>query len=554
MAFVSIDLFAGGGGASEGIRRALGVGPVIAVNHDNDALTMHAANHRGTLHLCENVLDVDPIRPNGRLDLLWASPDCTYHSRARGGKPMKREIRALPWVIIKWARWARPRVIGMENVAEIEGWGPLWASDHPDLKKRDRPILSRRGETWRAFIQELRGCGYEVEWKVLNAARYGAPTRRLRLVMIARCDGEPIVWPEPTHGPGCDLPFVPVSSCIDWDVPALSIFATKEEAREWQREQNIRVDAYNAAVDAHNSQTGEAVPHMERFGRPRRPLQEKTMARIAEGMRRYVLESKQPFLLNLTHGGRLEPIDEPIRTITAAHRGEKAVITPVMCPVEDGGVAAGFLVQTRNGEREGQTPRTIDPNGPLNTITAKGSQGAVVVAHMQSTHSGPVYRSPSLPLATITTSADGHQSLVSSFLVKYYGEGVGQSMRAPLHTVTTKARFGLVSAFLTKFYGTSVGSSPEAPSPTITATGGHLGLVTVVIDGVTYAISDITLRMLTPRELARAQGFDEDYILTGDKGNQIAKIGNSVPPHLVEAVIRAQFMSDLDSLSIRGVA
>lgn len=540
MTITSIDLFAGGGGASKGIELATGKSPVIAVNHDDEALKMHAANHPGTMHLCENVLDVDPIAPNGRLDLLWASPDCTFFSRARGGKPMKKEIRALPNVVITWARYAQPSVICMENVKEIQDWGPLYPSDHPDPKKRDRPIPERRSEDWKKFIRALRDCGYDVEWRVLCAADYGAPTTRDRLFLIARSDGQSIVWPEPTHGPGRPMPHLPAAGCIDWDIPCPSIFMSPTEAKQW-------------AADRRKA-TGQ------RIGTPRRPLKPKTMARIAEGMRRYVLESSNPFLLNLTHGGRLEPLHDPFKTITGANRGEKALITPYFATLDHQSssdrscvmppddplstitsknrhmLLTPMLIQTRNGERPGQTPRTLDIRKPLNTITSQGSQGALVTALLQSTHSNPVYRSPRDPLATITASAGGHQSLISAFLVKYYGQGVGQSIADPLHTITNRARFGMVQAFLTELVGASN------------------GLITTTIAGTEYVVADIGMRMLTPRELARAQGFPDDYILTGNKSTQIAKIGNSVPPPVVEAIVRAQFRADPHQIKLQAVA
>lgn len=450
--------------------------------------------------------------------------NCTFFSRARGGKPMDKNIRALPWVVVKWAKAAQPRVICMENVAEIEFWGPLYPSDHPDPKKRDRPIPERRGETFRQFIRQIQDAGYDVEWRTLRASDYGAPTTRERFFLIARSDGLPIVWPEPTHGPGRSYPHRAAAECIDWDLPCPSIFLSKQQAAAWARAERER---------------GNHV------GTPRRPLQDNTLARIAEGMRRYVINAQEPFLLNLTHGGRLEPLSEPFKTITGAHRGEKALITPL-------------LIQTRNGERPGQTPRTRNLRDPLNTITAQGSQGALVTAFLQSTHSHPVYRSAEEPVATITASAGGHQSLISAFLIKYYGQGVGQDMKSPMHTITSRERFGLVHAFLTKFYGTSTGSSLHDPMPTVTGGGqrggGHLGVVTVTVRGQAYAIADIGMRMLTPRELARAQGFQEKYILTGSRSNQIARIGNSVPPPVVEAIVRAQFGVDPDELEIQAVA
>lgn len=458
----SIDLFAGGGGASEGIRRATGRAPVIAVNHDPDAIKMHAANHPGTMHLCESVFDVTPFAPKGQLDLLWASPDCTHFSRAKGGKPVSRHIRSLAWIVERWAKAAMPTVICLENVPEFQSWGPL--------DNKNRPIKSRRGETFLEFIQSIKNRGYDVEWRELVACDYGAPTSRRRLFIIARCDGEDIVWPEPTHGPGRELPYHTAAECIDWNVPALSIFATPQEARAWAKKHGT--------------------------GTPRRPLAEATMRRIAEGVRRFVLENPTPFLLNLTHGGRLEPLQEPFRTITCANRGEKALVTPT-------------LIQTGYGERKGQSPRVLNLHEPLGTVVASGAKHA----------------------------------LVSTFITKYYGEGYGASMDDPMPTVTTRDRFGLVRAFLTKFYGTSTGSDLSDPMHTITSGGkrggGHLGLVTV--RGQQYAISDITLRMLQPRELARAQGFGDEYILTGSKSQQVARIGNSVPPPVVEAIVNAQF-------------
>lgn len=422
--FRSIDLFAGGGGASEGIRLATGHAPLVAINHDQASIFMHATNHPGTMHLCESIFDVDPFLPHGQpLDLLWASPDCTHFSRAKGGKPRSKEIRGLAWVVVEWANKVRPRVIGLENVPEFTTWGPL--------DDDGRPIKERAGEEFKLFVETLVGIGYEVEWKVLVAADYGAPTTRKRLFMVARCDGLPIVWPPQTHGPGCAKPFRTAAECIDWDIPCPSIFTRK------------------------------------------RPLAEKTLARIAEGMKRYVIDTEEPYLLS-----------------------------------QEGGTLVPYGIQTRNGERKGQTPRTLDLGRPLNTVTSQGSQGALVGAFLAKHYTGVIGQKLDKTIGTIT--AKDHHSLVAAFLMKYYGaeSGQHQSLSGPMHTVVSKARFGLV---------------------------------TVNIGGEEYAVVDIGMRMLQPRELARAQGFSDEYKLTGTKTSQIARIGNSVPPPVVQALVAAQF-------------
>ena len=419
----AVDLFAGGGGASEGIKWATGKAPLVAINHDQASLLMHAKNHPGTLHLCKSIYDVDPFLPHGMpLDLLWASPDCTHFSRAKGGKPRSKEIRGLAWVIVKWAKAVRPRVIAMENVPEFLTWGPL--------DDDGRPIKEQSGETFDKFVAELVALGYRVEWRTLIAADYGAPTTRKRLFLVARCDGRPVVWPEPTHGPDRGLPYRTAAESIQWDIPCPSIFTRK------------------------------------------RPLAEKTLARIAEGLKRYVVETDEPFLLN-----------------------------------RDGDTLVPYGIQTRNGERKGQKPRTLNLSRPLNTITAQGSQGALVAAFLAKHYTGVIGHGLRRPLGTVT--AKDHHALVAAFLVKYYGTGGQlQSLFGPMHTVVSKARFGLV---------------------------------TVDIAGEEYAVVDIGMRMLQPRELARAQGFEDTYHLTGTKTSQIARIGNSVPPPVVRAIVAAQF-------------
>jgi DNA (cytosine-5)-methyltransferase 1 len=469
-----VDLFAGGGGASEGIRAALGRDPDIAVNHSAVALAMHEANHPTTRHYREDVFDVNPARVCGDrpVGLLWLSPDCTHFSKAKGGKPKSKKIRSLAWVAVRWAAEARPRVIVLENVEEFVTWGPL----HDD----GQPIAARVGETFREWLGALHALGYRTEHRLLVAADHGAPTTRKRFFLIARCDGAPIVWPEPTHGRGRAHAWRTAAEIIDWSIPCPSIFTRK------------------------------------------RPLAEATQRRIALGLKRYVLDCARPFIVPVTHprDARVHSIDEPVRTVTAAHRGEFAVVGPT-------------LIQTGYGERPGQTPRVPGLEKPLGTVVAGGAKHA----------------------------------LVAPFVTKHYGGVVGHDVARPLGTVTTRDHHAVSAGFLTKFYGTSTGSPLDAPAPTVTASagGGHLGAVRaflerwceptlhdpqrlglVHIDGEVYQLVDVGMRMLTPRELFRAQGFCDDYVIDplieGErltKEQQTSCAGNSVPPPLVAAIVAA---------------
>lgn len=477
-----VDLFAGGGGASEGIRQALGIGPAVAINHDLAAVEMHAANHPGTMHLCEDVFRVQPFRPRRKpIDLLWASPDCTHHSRAKGGKPRETGRRLLAWVVVEWARAVHPRVIALENVQEFRDWGPL--------DEHGQPIPEKRGETFREFVNALQLAGYRVEHRVLNAADFGAPTSRRRLFLVARCDGEPIRWPEPTHGPGRALPWRTAAECIDWSIPVPSIF---DRAR---------------------------------------PLAEATQRRIAEGIRRYVLDSPRPFIVQVNHGrdvNRSHDLGVPFPTIatgTGAHGF---------------GLVAPTLVQTGYGERPGQTPRALDLGAPLGTVVAGGQRHALVAAFLARHYGGMVGREVERPLPTVT--AVDHHGLVAAHLTKFYGtSAAGQGLERPAPTITAGGEHaGLVAAFLTKFYGRSTGHAPTEPLHTITSME-RFGVVTVHLDGEPYVLADIGMRMLQPRELARAQGFDDSYVLTGTKRDQVARIGNSVAPPVARAVVAAQF-------------
>jgi DNA (cytosine-5)-methyltransferase 1 len=480
---IGVDLFAGGGGWSLGFQWATGVPPAVAVNHDENAIAMHVANHPETEHHHTDVFDVDPLEATRGRAVGWLhlSPDCTHFSRAKGGKPRSQKIRALATVAIPWAEKVRPRIISLENVAEFVTWGPL--------DDDGNPIKARAGETFREWVAQLEALGYAVQWRVLNAADYGAPTSRRRLFVIARRDGLPIRWPKPTHGPKGTQPYRTAAECIDWSIPVPSIFDRKK------------------------------------------PLADATLRRIAAGVKKFVLENPKPFLVNLTHGGRLENIDEPFRTITAAHRGEKALVAPT-------------LIQTSYGERKGQKPRVLDLHKPLGTIVAGGTKHALVAAMLK--HYGGVVGVPiDRPLGTIT--AKDHHAVLACHVESMYSNSKGHPVDGPLPTVTAQSNHhALVAAFMCKYYGSDVhGQAVDEPIHTI-PTVDRFGLVTVVIDGETYVIVDIGMRMLRPRELARGQGFPDSYVLVGSGTQQVARVGNSVSPDVAKAVVRANLSNDGD--------
>jgi DNA (cytosine-5)-methyltransferase 1 len=482
-----VDSFAGGGGASLGIEMALGRSPDIAINHDPEAIAMHAANHPRTRHYCESVWEVDPAEATGgrRVALAWFSPDCKHFSKAKGGKPVDKGIRGLAWVAIRWAKAVRPRVIILENVEEFQDWGPILADG--------RPCPERRGLTFRRWLAQLQNAGYRVELRELRACDYGAPTTRKRLFVVARSDGGPIAWPAPTHGPGRE-PYRTAAECIEWALPCPSIF---DRAR---------------------------------------PLAENTQRRIARGLRRYVLEAAQPFIVPVTHQGddRVHGIHEPMRTVTSAHRGESALVAP-------------SLIQASWGEREGQAPRALDLHRPLGTVVAGGIKHALVAAflakHYGGNYNGPG-SSPARPFDTVTTV--DHHALVASHLLKLRGECHGAPVDAPAPTLTAGGtHLAEVRAFLLKYYGKDGDPRLGEPLHTVT-TKDRFGLVTV--HGTDYVIADIGMRMLVPRELARAQGFHDAYRLDLEvegkplsKTAQVRMIGNSVCPPLSRALVAAQF-------------
>jgi DNA (cytosine-5)-methyltransferase 1 len=441
-----VDNFAGGGGASTGIEAALGRPVDIAIDHWPEAISLHTANHPRTVHFVEDVFRVDPIEACGGrpVGLAWFSPDCTHHSKAKGGKPRSKKIRGLAWVAVRWARDVRPRVIVVENVEELLTWGPL----DPD----GQPIRARAGETFRAWRRKLERYGYTVDHRILVAADYGAPTTRRRLFVVARCDGQPIAWPDPTHGPGRGRPWRTAAEVIDWSIPVLSIFAR------------------------------------------RRPLAPATLRRIAEGTRRYVLEAARPFIVPVTHprDARVHSLDEPVRTVTAANRGELSLVVPT-------------LIQTGYGERDGQTPRVPGLDKPLGTVVACGAKHA----------------------------------LVAAFLTKHYGGVVGHDLERPIGTVTTQDHHALTAAALAP-----IADRRAEVDAFLRAHG--IEPRPIRVDGEDYAIADLGSRMLAPRELARAQGFPDDYVLERGAGgspltktDQIALVGNSVCPPLAEAIVRA---------------
>lgn len=534
-----VDNFAGGGGASTGIELATGYSVDIAINHDPEAIKMHKANHPNTKHYCENVWAVDPVKAcNGHpVGLAWFSPDCKHFSKAKGGKPKDKNIRGLAWVALRWAGLVRPRVIMLENVEEFKTWGPL--------NRRHHPIKEKQGKTFERFVQQLRDLEYEVEFRELIAADYGAPTMRKRFFMIARCDGKPIVWPEPTHGPadseavkaGLLKPYVGAYTQLDFSLPCPSIFDTSEEIKE-------------------------------KYGiRAVRPLAQKTMDRIARGLKKFVLDNPEPFIIQCNHGGERRPNDirEPMPTITGKHG--YGIVEPYMVQIGQ----TGFTKDRSKDVREPLTtivsknehcliePKlapymgtntTNHPGGscedPLHTITTGNQQCLIsptLIQYHSETAQGEV-RGQGINDPLMTVDGSNRYGLVTSFLSKFYKSGTGQDEREPLHTITTSAgHFGEVRAFLIKYYGDATGQDIEKPLDTVT-TKDRFGLVT--IEGVDYRIVDIGLRMLEPKELYGCQGFPDDYIIDHDytgkkypRSEQVRRCGNAVCPPIPAALVKA---------------
>ncbi|EKN4861472.1 DNA cytosine methyltransferase [Yersinia enterocolitica] len=572
---IIVDNFAGGGGASTGIEMATGRSVDIAINHDENAIAMHTTNHPDTLHYCESVFDIDPVaatagRPVG---LAWFSPDCRHFSKAKGSKPVKKEIRGLAWIVVRWALAKKPRVMMLENVEEFKTWGPLITAEDGT----EHPDPARAGETFAAFVAMLTtgidadhpalleccevlgfdinsidakrlqaGLGYVVDHRELRASDYGAPTIRKRFFMVMRCDGKPVVWPEPTHGDpkllevqsGHRKPWRTAAECIDWSIPCPSIFERKK------------------------------------------PLAGNTLKRIARGLQRFVIDNPTPFIVKCNHTStktsydcfRGQALDQPLQTITKTHG--YAVVTPHITKF-----------------RTGATGQECDE--PLPTITAgssarPGGNGhalgmveaklAPIIAREFGNSVGHVVDEPS---GTITAGGGGKSRLVSAFLAKHFGgnyTGPGADLGQPAHTVTTVDHHALVTSNLIKLRGTCKdGQQVTQPMPTITAGGLHIGetrafllkyygnekegvslndplhTVTtndrfglVTVEGIDYQIVDIGMRMLQPHELYAAQGFPSWYIIDRDytgtkyaKDKQVARCGNAVPPPFAEALVRA---------------
>ena len=530
-----VDNFAGGGGASTGIELATGYSVDIAINHDPEAIKMHRANHPNTKHYCENVWAVDPVKAcNGHpVGLAWFSPDCKHFSKAKGGKPKDKNIRGLAWVALRWAGLVRPRVIMLENVEEFKTWGPL--------NRRHHPIRAKQGKTFERFVQQLRELGYEVEFRELIAADYGAPTMRKRFFMIARCDGKPIVWPEPTHGPadseevkeGLRKPYVGAYTQLDFSLPCPSIFDTAEEIKK-------------------------------KYGiRAVRPLAPKTMDRIAKGLKKFVLDNPEPFIIQCNHGGERRPNDirEPMPTITGKHG--YGIVEPYMAqckynneaqdvqkPIGTLTTVGSHLLVEPYMVQIGQTgftkDRGKDVREPLTTIVSKNEHCLIsptLIQYHSETAQGEV-RGQTIKDPIMTVDGSNRYGLVTSFLSKFYKSGIGQDEREPLHTITTSAgHFGEVRAFLIKYYGDATGQDIEKPLDTVT-TKDRFGLVT--IEGVDYQIVDIGLRMLEPKELYGCQGFPDDYIIDHDytgktypRSEQVQRCGNAVCPPIPAALVKA---------------
>lgn len=513
-----VDNFAGGGGASTGIEMATGYSVDIAINHDPEAIRMHKVNHPNTKHYCENVWAVDPVKAceGHPVALAWFSPDCKHFSKAKGGKPKDKNIRGLAWVACRWAALVRPRVIMLENVEEFKTWGPLNRGHHP--------IRAKQGDTFRQFVKQLNELGYEVQFRELVAADYGAPTKRKRFFMIARCDGVPIMWPKPTHAPadskevkgGRLKPYVGAYTQLDFSLPCPSIFDTSEQIKE-------------------------------KYGiRAVRPLAPKTMQRIARGLKKFVLDNPEPFIVPIGYGERkgqsprVHDIKKPLPTIVSS--GKHYLCEPRLAPVID---------KTYGGNYQGGGSKAEDPIDTITTVDHNRLVAATLIQYHSETNSDEV-RGQDIENPIMTVDSSNRYGLVTSFLSKFYKTGIGQDERDPLHTVTTSAgHFGEVRAFLIKYYGEGTGQDIEQPLDTVTSRD-RFGLVT--IQGVEYQIVDIGLRMLEPKELYGCQGFPDDYIIDHDntgktysRSEQVKRCGNAVCPPIPAAMVR----SNLPELCVR---
>lgn len=555
---IIVDNFAGGGGASTGIELAAGRPVDIAINHDPEAIRMHMANHPYTEHYQASVWDIDPVevcrgRPVG---LAWFSPDCKHFSRAKGGKPVSKNIRGLAWIVLRWAAKVSPRVIILENVPEFVTWGPV---------RRGKPVKSKAGQTFRKWLLQLRELGYKVEYRKLKACDYGAPTILERFFLVARRDGQPIVFPEPTHGEGEGLkPYRTAAECIDWSIPCKSIFGRKK------------------------------------------PLAANTMRRIARGLDKFTIKGASPYIVPIGYGERkgqkprVNGIDEPLSTVVSSAKQYIAdpVFKPYIMANNTGNIGKSVNEPTptiTTGNRNFLTMPHISKfyggvtgskvSEPLGTVTAI-DHNALTAAQLIQYHSETAKsetRGQSLKEPIMTVDASPRYALTTAHIVKYYSGDHYTSANEPLHTVTTKDRNALVESHLCILRRGEDCRSTEKPLPTITTSGAHFAeirtrvekydkngnfgnwdavrkllnkhcgyslaedeILLLEIAGDWYFISDIGMRMLEPRELYRAQGFPEDYIIDHDctgktysRKEQVARCGNAVPPPFAEALVRA---------------
>ena len=578
---IFVDNFAGGGGASTGIETGLGVTIAAAINHDPAAILMHKTNHPYTEHYQASVWDIDPrtVCRGRKVGGAWFSPDCKHFSKAKGAALVDKKIRGLAWITLRWAALVRPRVIFLENVEEFQTWGPV---------RKGKPVKKLAGTTFHKFIGQLRDLGYEVEWRELVGADYGAPTSRKRFVLIARCDGKPIVWPEPTHAPrdseavksGRLKPWRSAAEIIDWSLPCPSIFDTKEEIKE-------------------------------RYGlKAVRPLADNTMRRIIRGVDKFTIKSGQPYIVPTGYGERkgqaprVHDIKEPLPTVVGS--GKHNLCKPVLAPFtvtntsNSVGAPAGDPVHTVTtaGNQMLVTPylaecnhagggHVSDVRDPYKTITAKHTGGIVASSLIQyHTEQTENARASGLGGPIPTIDASNRYGLTCANLVEYYTGGRPLDVKDPMHTVTSHDREALVAVHAVKFKGDNLGHEINEPLQTITTSAGEFALCKVhlskmhsgdrlaghwaeirrllnkfcgytlgedeilllEIAGTNYYIADIGLRMLSPRELYNAMGFPPDYIIDRDymgnpypKSEQVARCGNAVCPPMAAAVARSNF-------------
>ena len=578
---IIVDNFAGGGGASTGIELATGRPVDIAINHDPDAILMHRTNHPYTEHLQASVWDVDPVevcrgRPVG---LAWFSPDCKHFSKAKGSALVDRNIRGLAWIVLRWAGTVRPRVIILENVEEFVTWGPV---------RKGKPVRKKAGETFRRWKEQLEALGYAVEHRELVAADYGAPTTRKRFVLIARRDGLPIVWPERTHAPADDpetiagkcKPWRSAAEIIDWSLPLYSVFESRREIKE-----KYGVNAV-------------------------RPLAENTMRRIIRGVDKHTIRSGRPFIVPTGYGERegqtprVNDIDKPVPTVVGS--GKHNLCEPVLAPFtfSNTGHSVGSTadqpvgtIRTAGGEvlaaaqliqyhtEKTENARTSGLRAALPTVDGS-NRHALVTAHLNEYYGNGAPIDIRDPLRTVTSH--DREALTSVVLHPVHAggyKGRGNTPTAPVNTITGAGGLMLAAHHLAVFKGRDVGQEADKPLRTVTAQGGEFALgrtivhtyapgqdlghwpkvrallnrwcgyeladnevLLIRIGGAWWFIADIRIRMLAPRELYRAMGFPEDYIIERDwlgneygKTKQVARCGNAVCPPMAEAVVRANY-------------